>query len=56
MTIYILEGFFAQLPQDLFDATRMDGYSDLEIFLNRGRLATLSAGSATQTRAPGVPG
>ena len=55
MTIYILEGFFAQLPQDLFDATRMDGYSDLEIFLNRS-LATLSAGSATQTRAPGVPG
>ncbi|MFO1074331.1 MAG: carbohydrate ABC transporter permease [Geminicoccaceae bacterium] len=32
MTIYILEGFFAQLPQDLFDAARMDGYSDLEIF------------------------
>jgi multiple sugar transport system permease protein/raffinose/stachyose/melibiose transport system permease protein len=32
MTVYILEGFFAQLPQDLFDAARMDGYSDLEIF------------------------
>jgi multiple sugar transport system permease protein/raffinose/stachyose/melibiose transport system permease protein len=32
MTIYILEGFFAQLPQDLFDAARMDGYSDFEIF------------------------
>jgi ABC-type glycerol-3-phosphate transport system permease component len=32
MTIYILEGFFAQLPQDLFDAARMDGYADLEIF------------------------
>jgi multiple sugar transport system permease protein/raffinose/stachyose/melibiose transport system permease protein len=32
MTIYILEGFFAQIPQDLFDAARMDGYADLEIF------------------------
>ena len=32
MTVYILEGFFAQIPQDLFDAARLDGYSDLEIF------------------------
>jgi ABC-type glycerol-3-phosphate transport system permease component len=32
MTIYILEGFFAQIPQDLFDAARMDGYGDFEIF------------------------
>jgi ABC-type glycerol-3-phosphate transport system permease component len=32
MTVYILEGFFAQLPQDLFDAARMDGYADVEIF------------------------
>jgi ABC-type glycerol-3-phosphate transport system permease component len=32
MTVYILEGFFAQIPQDLFDAARMDGYSDVEIF------------------------
>jgi len=32
MTVYILEGFFAQLPQDLFDAARLDGYSDFEIF------------------------
>jgi raffinose/stachyose/melibiose transport system permease protein len=32
MTVYILEGFFAQIPQDLFDAARMDGYSDIEIF------------------------
>ena len=32
MTMYILEGFFAQIPQDLFDAARMDGYSDFEIF------------------------
>ena len=27
MTVYLLEGFFAQIPQDLFDAARMDGYS-----------------------------
>ena len=32
MTVYILEGFFAQIPQDLFDAARMDGYSDFAIF------------------------
>ena len=32
ITVYILEGFFAQIPQDLFDAARMDGYSELEIF------------------------
>jgi ABC-type glycerol-3-phosphate transport system permease component len=32
MTVYLLEGFFAQIPQDLFDAARMDGYGDLEIF------------------------
>jgi multiple sugar transport system permease protein/raffinose/stachyose/melibiose transport system permease protein len=32
VTVYILEGFFVQIPQDLFDAARIDGYSDLEIF------------------------
>jgi ABC-type glycerol-3-phosphate transport system permease component len=32
MTVYILEGFFAQIPQDLFDAARMDSYGDIEIF------------------------
>ena len=32
MTVYILEGFFAQIPQDLYDAARMDGYGELEIF------------------------
>jgi len=31
MTVYILEGFFAQIPQDLFDAARMDAM-DIEIF------------------------
>jgi ABC-type glycerol-3-phosphate transport system permease component len=32
MTVYLLEGFFAQIPQDLFDAARLDGYGELEIF------------------------
>lgn len=32
MTIYILESFFAHIPQDLFDAAKLDGYGDLEIF------------------------
>jgi multiple sugar transport system permease protein/raffinose/stachyose/melibiose transport system permease protein len=32
MTVYILEGFYAQIPQDLFDAAQMDGYSQFEIF------------------------
>ena len=32
MTVYILEGFFTQIPQDLFDAAQMDGYSQFEIF------------------------
>jgi ABC-type glycerol-3-phosphate transport system permease component len=33
LTIYLLEGFFARIPQDLFDAAKMDGYGDAEIFL-----------------------
>ncbi|MGH6945479.1 MAG: carbohydrate ABC transporter permease [Geminicoccaceae bacterium] len=33
LTVFLLEGFFARLPQDLFDAARLDGYSDVEIFL-----------------------
>lgn len=32
LTIYILESFFARIPGDLFDAARIDGYSDWEIF------------------------
>ena len=32
LTIYILESFFARIPSDLFDAARIDGYSELEIF------------------------
>jgi multiple sugar transport system permease protein/raffinose/stachyose/melibiose transport system permease protein len=32
MTVYLLEGFFAQIPEDLFDAARLDGYTDFETF------------------------
>ncbi|ROZ77605.1 carbohydrate ABC transporter permease [Ramlibacter sp. WS9] len=32
LTVYLLESFFARIPQDLFDAAKMDGYGDFEIF------------------------
>ena len=32
LTVYLLEGFFARIPQDLFDAAKIDGYGDIEIF------------------------
>ena len=32
LTVYILESFFARIPSDLFDAARMDGYSEWAIF------------------------
>jgi multiple sugar transport system permease protein/raffinose/stachyose/melibiose transport system permease protein len=32
LTVYILESFFARIPSDLFDAARMDGYSEWDIF------------------------
>ncbi len=32
LTVYILEGFFARIPQDLYDAAKVDGYSHFEIF------------------------
>jgi multiple sugar transport system permease protein/raffinose/stachyose/melibiose transport system permease protein len=32
LTFYILEGFFAQIPQDYFDAAKIDGCSDLSLF------------------------
>ncbi len=32
ITVYILESFFARIPSDLYDAARMDGYSEWEIF------------------------
>jgi ABC-type glycerol-3-phosphate transport system permease component len=33
LTIYLLEGFFSRIPQDLFDAAKVDGYGDIEIFV-----------------------
>ena len=33
LTVYLLEGFFSRIPQDLFDAAKVDGYGDLEIFV-----------------------
>ena len=32
ITVYILESFFARIPNDLFEAARIDGYSEWEIF------------------------
>jgi multiple sugar transport system permease protein/raffinose/stachyose/melibiose transport system permease protein len=32
LTVYILESFFARIPADLFDAARIDGYSEWAIF------------------------
>ena len=33
LTVYLLEGFFSRIPQDLFDAAKVDGYGDPEIFV-----------------------
>ncbi len=32
ITVYILESFFARIPDDLFEAARIDGYSEWSIF------------------------
>lgn len=32
VTVYILESFFARIPNDLYDAARIDGYSEWAIF------------------------
>ena len=32
LTFYILEAFFAQIPQDYYDAAQIDGCSDLGVF------------------------
>ena len=32
LTVYILESFFARIPQDLYDAAKLDGYAPFEIF------------------------
>lgn len=36
LTVYLLEAFFARIPTDLFEAARMDGYSELQIFWRIG--------------------
>jgi multiple sugar transport system permease protein/raffinose/stachyose/melibiose transport system permease protein len=33
ISIFIMRGFFASLPEELFEAARMDGASDLQVFL-----------------------
>jgi multiple sugar transport system permease protein/raffinose/stachyose/melibiose transport system permease protein len=47
LTIYILESFFARIPSDLFDAARIDGYSDWEIFWRVSLPIALPAVSTT---------
>ncbi len=32
LTVYILEGFFGRIPQDFYDAAKLDGYGHVEIF------------------------
>ncbi len=32
LTVHILESFFKRIPQELFDAARLDGYSDFAIY------------------------
>lgn len=36
LTVYLLEAFFARIPTDLFEAARMDGYSEFQIFWRIG--------------------
>ena len=47
ITIYILESFFARIPNDLFDAARMDGYSEWAIFWRISLPVALPAISTT---------
>lgn len=47
ITVYILESFFARIPADLFDAARIDGYSEWEIFWRVSLPIALPAVSTT---------
>ena len=47
ITVYILESFFARIPSDLYDAARMDGYSEWEIFFKVSLPVALPALSTT---------
>lgn len=47
ITIYILESFFARIPNDLFDAARIDGYSEWAIYWRISLPVALPAISTT---------
>ena len=47
ITIYILESFFARIPSDLYDAARMDGYSEWQILWKISMPVALPALSTT---------
>lgn len=47
ITVYILESFFARIPSDLYDAARMDGYSEWRIFWKVSLPVALPALSTT---------
>jgi ABC-type glycerol-3-phosphate transport system permease component len=47
ITVYILESFFARIPSDLYDAARMDGYSEWQIFWKVSMPVALPALSTT---------
>jgi multiple sugar transport system permease protein/raffinose/stachyose/melibiose transport system permease protein len=47
ITVYILESFFRRIPSDLFDAARMDGYSEMAIFWRISLPVALPALSTT---------
>jgi multiple sugar transport system permease protein/raffinose/stachyose/melibiose transport system permease protein len=47
VTVYILESFFARIPSDLYDAARMDGYSEWSIFFKVSHPVALPALSTT---------
>ncbi len=47
ITVYVLESFFARIPSDLYDAARMDGYSEWHIFWKVSMPVALPALSTT---------
>ena len=47
ITVYVLESFFARIPSDLYDAARMDGYSEWRIFWKVSMPVALPALSTT---------
>jgi multiple sugar transport system permease protein/raffinose/stachyose/melibiose transport system permease protein len=47
ITVYVLESFFARIPSDLYDAARMDGYSEWRVFWKVSMPVALPALSTT---------